>query len=857
MKHRRRSRSGWKVLTGPTTFGLLAVLLIFVPASAQYDLKARRDHAVGSNPVGVIVADFDSDGNMDLISVDRGSDSLSLVKGFGDGTFRTLGTVAPGTIPTGAVYVDVNHDGFADLVTSNFLTQDVTVNLGNGFGSFAASIHSPVSITAFGITVGDWNNDTHPDVATVNTTDDSICVLRGNGTGTFSNLVKHNVNGGGPTSILNADFNADTFPDLVVTKPETDEVQVWRNNGAGAFTLNTTLSTGSGTWPLYAAAADLNADGRPDLAVALRDSDQVRVYLGTASGGFDPKTPLAPGAGPRSIAVADMNKDGEPDLVVGLSLLTGVGKVAVMTGDGNGNFAAPVATSTSSTGPRPDSVAVGDFNKDGNPDIVAASLIGGTLCVVETAANGAFLVADRIQLAANSTPTSVVVADFNKDGKPDVATTSNSTDEVAVARGDGLGGFLAPVRQTTGNLSAPWALVAVDLNGDQAPELVVLNDGTNNMSVLTNNGSGSFTSNNGQSIGVCQSPVAIAAGEINGDLKNDIAYVCDESYHLCFRLGTGSAGSGAFGAATCAFYDGYPDLVGVALGKFNFDDMMDAAFTSNTSDPPGIGVTPWDWLFGMFDSYPAQYESGLGPKGIARGRLNGPSDEYDDLVVANGGSTTISAFIGDGGGAFAPGIESAVGRNPNAVTLADFNLDGLLDAAAVNTNANNVSFLLGDGFGNFTKVGDFGTRDLPLSVAAGDFNLDGKPDLVASDYWAESLTVLLNQSSLVNPMETVEILGFDRTVFRWGLAAGAVYDVIRGSVNAMTVAPVNNNLGPVTCIANDLTVTDTGNTPDTVNPQVGEGFFYMVRTVIANVPSPYTVSSPDGRPGIPSSGGCF
>jgi len=771
------------------------------------------------------------------------------VKGFGDGTFRTLRTLAPGQQPTGAAYVDVNHDGFADLVVSNFLTQNVTVNLGDGFGGFGAQIPSPVSATAFGLTVGDWNNDTHPDVATVNTTANTISVLRGNGTGTFANLTQYTV-GTTPSFILNADFNADTFLDLVVANAGSDSVQVWRNNGAGVFTLNTTLSTGVASWPIGAAAADLNLDGRPDLVVCLRDTDQVKVFLANTTGGFLAPSTLSPGLGPRSVVVADINQDGKPDLIIGMAKISGVGEVAVMAGNGTGGFAAAVIAAT---GPRPDSLAVGDFNGDGNLDVVAASLVGNSLCVLETTGNGAFLVADRIQLPSGSTPTDVVVADFNRDGKPDIAATSDSNDQVTISRGDGLGGFLAPTTEPTGNLSGPQALVAMDLNGDDAPDLVVANS-NNTMSVLTNNGSGSFSSSNGQSVGICDGPVAIAAGEIDGNLNTDIAYVCDISEHLCTRRGTGLGGAGAFGAPACAMYDGVTAPEGVTLGQFSLDALMDPAMTTSTGVPAAVAVGTSNGTGGLTD-IPAAFPTGAGPRGMTRGDLN--NDGYDDIVVANAGSTTISALIGDGGGVFSyPSIESTAGRSPDRVTLADFNLDGILDAAAVNTNANNVSFLLGDGFGNFTKVGDFGTRYLPLSIAAGDFNLDGKPDLVVGDFWAETLTVLLNQSALGDPMQTATILGFDRTVFRWGVVPGAVYDLIRGSINAMTPVVGAINLGPVTCMADDMTVPDSGAFPDTDIPAVGEGFFYLVRTVVGGVANPYTVAT-DGRPGIPSSGGCF
>jgi len=833
--------------------GAVLALLVGVaaaaPASAQYDLKARRDHAVGSGPVGVLAVDFDGDGNTDLISVDKQANVISLVKGFGDGSFRTLSTVIADTQPTAAAYVDVNHDGFPDLVASNFSPGSVTVNLGNGVGGFGAKIRTLVSASAYGLTMGDWNNDTHLDVATVNTLANNISVLRGNGAGSFTNLAQYTV-GTTPSFILNADFNADTFLDLVVVNSASNSVQVWRGNGAGAFTLNTTLSTGSATYPIAAAAADLNLDGRPDLAVCLRDSGQVKVYLANTTGGFQNPSNLSPGLGPRSITVADLNKDDKPDLIVGMSLISGVGQLAVLTGNGTGGFAAPVIAST---GPLPIAIAVGDFNQDENLDVVAASLTGNTLCVLETTAGGAFIVADRIQLPASSSPTGVVVADFDRDGKPDVAATTEVADEVSISRGDGLGGFLSPTTVSTGNLSAPQGLAVIDVNKDGAPDLVVLN-GDNTMSVLTNNGTGGLNASNGQTIGLCDSPVAIAAGEIDGNLNADIAFVCDLSYHLCTRRGTGVGGSSAFGAALCTLYDGLSVPQGVTLGQFNFDALMDPAFTASTSSPAVIAVGASDGFGGLLD-IPATFPTGNAPRGVTRGDIN--NDGYDDLVVANAGSTTISALIGDGGGAFSyPSIESQAGRAPTAVALADFNVDGLLDAAVVNTNANNISFLLGDGFGNFTKAGDFGTRDLPLTIGAGDFNLDGKPDLVVADYYADSLTILLNQSALGDPTQTATILGFGRTVFRWGIVPGAVYDVIRGSVNAMTPVVGAIDLGPVTCLADDLTDPDTSAFPDTETPAVGEGFFYLVRTVVGGVANPYTIAT-DGRPGIPSSGGCF
>jgi len=814
-------------------------------AWAQYSLNSRRDFRVGNHPVQVISGDFDQDGQSDLISADELSSLISLMKGFGDGTFRRVATVTAGTKPTGVALVDIDNDGDGDIVASNFQSQDVTVNLGDGAGGFGPKIRTPISATAFGLTVGDWNADGLPDVATVNTTADNLSILRGVGNGTFSNLTQITV-GDAPSQVLTGDFNADNQADLVVVNTGSSTVQVWRGDGLGGFTLANTLSPGAGSGPVAAAIADLNADTRPDLAVCNRDAGNVKIYLANTSGGFLAPTTVTPGAGPRAVAFADLNKDGNLDLIVGTSPASGVGEVAVLTGNGAGGFSSPSVTPTS---PYPGSLTVGDYNQDGNVDVVSASLTGNTLSLLETTVSGAFIVAGKVQLAAESFPASIVVADFNADGKPDLATANQATDDVAVARGDGLGGFLSPSTESIGNLSGPQALTTVDPNRNGAIDLVTVNF-DNTMAVLMNNGSANFTTTNGLAIGVCDGPVDITSGEISGDINPDLAFVCEVSTHVCTRRGTGGSGSSAFGAPFCTLLDASPS--GVALGRYDYDALQDMAITAPAMDWVEIAIS--DGFGGILD-IPATFVTGTEPRGVVRGDLN--NDGIDDLVVANAGSATVSALLGDGGGAFTyPSIESPAGEAPVAVALADLNLDGKLDAAVVNGNANNVSFMLGDGFGNFAKAGDFGVRDLPLSVGVGDFNLDGKPDLAVADNFSDTITILLNQSTLGDPLLSTHVLGQIRTVYRWGLVPGAVYDVIRGHVGLVTQGPASFNLGPVSCLANDLTETDIAGVPDDAVPPLGGAFFYFVRPVIAGAPGSYTIST-TGKPGVPASGGCL
>jgi hypothetical protein len=824
---------------------VLSASVTMTLAQAQSSFKSRRDFRVGDRPTTVLAADYDGDGKLDLMTVDEQSGYVSLVKGFGDGTFRRVTTVVGGSDPRGLRFADVNHDNFPDIIMSNRLSTDVTVNLGNGLGVFGAKIRSSDALPNYALNVGDWNLDGNLDVVMVNSTTNQITTMRGTGTGTFGNVASITV-GSQPSWVEVADFNADGISDLAVVNTGSDNVQIWRGNGTGGFTLNTTLSVGAGSGVISATARDLNRDNRPDLVVCLRDLNSLKVYLANTTGGFNAPTTLSPGLGPQFVAVDDLNADGFVDLIVGQSQVSGVGELAILNGNGAGGFGAPTILST---GPTPVSVATGDFNGDGNIDVATASQTGSAVSVLPTIGAGTFMVAGRISLATGAFPTSLAVADFDHDGKLDVAATDEGTDDISVTRGNGNGTFQAPAYTGTGNQTGPHSLTVVDTNHDTWADIVAVTD-INTMSVLQNNGAGAFNATNGITLGVCDGANWITSGEINGDTNRDVVFTCEVSYHMCTKRGTGGTGSGAFGATVCTYLDPSPE--GVSTGYFNFDSLQDVAVASLNNNWLDIGAS--DGLGGLQD-IPGNFPTGLCPRGVATADLNG--DGYDDLVAANSCSATVSSLLGDGGGVFTfPSIETVAGDGPTSVAVADFNLDGKLDIAATNTNSNDISLLLGDGSGYFTKAGDFGTRDYPVSIAAGDFNQDGKPDLVVADHFSDSITVLLNQTVTGDPMQTATVMGGSQTVLRWGLVPGAVYDVIRGNVKLITAGAGTNNLGAVTCLANDLPDTDTSAIPDAAVPPVGEAYFYAIRQVVAGVASPYMVSN-TGKAGVPSSGGCF
>ncbi len=853
----RRSRQGQGRVRASIVLSGLALWLVGSPLLAQSSLKARRDFAVGDHPVGLIVADFDNDGSLDLLSVDQLSGNLSLVKGFGDGTFRRIATIVAGGQPSGAVYLDVNADGKPDIVASNQLTRDVTVNLGDGTGDFAPKISSSVSGNPVAIAAGDWNGDGKIDVATVTPLQTTMSILLGNGDGTFTLKGTPFTIGSGPRKVVAGDFSlpAVTTPplpvgkdgrlDLAVVNGTASTIQIWRGDGTGQFILSRTLATDLS--PQSMVAADFNGDGNLDIAEANSTGESVEVFLGAGNGTFGTPTRITPGFGPLGLAASDINKDGKLDLLVTLTEASGSGQLAEALGDGTGAF---TVSATFNVGATPRAVVAGDFNKDGNLDVATANNTGNNLSILQSVGAGAFLVAGKIVLPSGSFPAAVAVGDFNLDGKPDVVVADQFTNNVISAFGDCLGGF-TPAGAANNVGITPVTLAVADFNGDGDPDLVTANNSDNTISLLQNSGSGNFTVTNGILLGtVCDSPVAIATGEFSGDQHPDVAVVCEAVGYMCNYIGTGGSGAAAFGPPVCTQLGGTSE--GIALGRYNLDALDDAAVSARDLNVAQVAIA--NGSGGVVD-IPGNFPVGAQPIGVARGDLNG--DGFRDIVVANSGAGTISALLGDGGGAFSfPSLDTPAGQAPSSLVIQDFNMDGLKDVAVVNSNANNVSLLLGDGAGHFSNAGDFGVRDAPQSIAAGDFNCDGKPDLAVADNLSDTVTILLNQSIPGDPLQISSVLGGSRLTFRWGLVPGAIYDVIRGQVKSVNKTTNPIGLGAVTCLANDLAATDTGAAPDASIPPPGDAYFYTVRAIVNGVPGQYTVSSPGGIPGVPSSGAC-
>lgn len=371
---------------------LLAGLVAVLPSLAAQVLM-RSGYATQLAGCCVVTADFNHDGVMDLaVGAFEGSSGVQVFLGRGDGTFKPPVAYAPGSGASALATADLNHDGNPDIVIANVTGDSLTVLLGNGDGTFQAPVSYAIPSAPVSVVLGDFNNDGNLDIATAIQSDfttSCFCVatLLGKGDGTFQEpIITYPPSGAGLYALAAGYFNGEGNLDLVLTENFSfsgGAAQIMLGNGDGTFTLGDSYALDPE--PFGIATADLRNDGKTDLAVASLESPGLAVLLGNGDGTFQQPVYYDFGGSfavsPSSVTVAagDMNGDGIPDLVAAATVIANnisYSAVLIFLGKGDGTFGPPRISFPVAYNSFPRGLALADFNGDRQLDVTFADQSG-------------------------------------------------------------------------------------------------------------------------------------------------------------------------------------------------------------------------------------------------------------------------------------------------------------------------------------------------------------------------------------------------------------------------------------------------------------------------------------------------
>lgn len=487
--------------------------------STTPSFSVRNDFATGDLPIDILSCDINRDGKLDIVTVNRGGNSLSVflnstLTGSPVASFLTRNDIATLDYPENATFADLNGDGRLDLLAANSGSDSISVFInGTGVGVTPASFTSTdfsmqAGSSPLGITLQDFNGDGKPEMISGDYNNTAISIFvngttPGSSGPVFSAAQNFSTGTGKPAHVATGDFNLDGKYDIasVNAEPGGGYIAIFLNatspgSSTLSFSSHTDFTMANG--PRYVQVGDINGDGKPDLVASNGLDNMVSIFLNTTTPGastptFSTRTDFATGNEPQTICLADFNGDGKTDFAtsngisnnVSVSFSTTIPGASTPTFSGPTNFAGMGITWA---------LASADFNGDGKPDIAVTTIsVDSVAVMLNSTTPGASTPTfyPHRRFSTGTVAYRVASADVNGDGKPDLVTANRNSNDVSVllnttTPGTTIPGFLEKSTFSNGFTSNPTDVFIKDLNLDGKPDFAAANWATDNVSVFIN-----------------------------------------------------------------------------------------------------------------------------------------------------------------------------------------------------------------------------------------------------------------------------------------------------------------------------------------------------------------------------------
>lgn len=328
-------------------------------------------------------------------------------------------------------------------------------------------------------------------------------------------------------------------------------------------------------------------------------------------------------------------------------------------------------------------------------------------------------------------PHGVYAADFDNDGDLDLATANYGTDNITILSNNGDATFTYDSAYT---VIDPWRVIAADLNTDGNMDLVSANSFAGQLSVLLNNGDGTFASQTAYSVG--NSPSSVIAADLDGDGDLDLANTNGLSDNMAVLF---NDGSGNFVIDSLYAVGSTPRSVYAA--DLNGNGFLDLTIAAGGSNNVWIFLNNGDGTFNPDSTYFIGDEM----RSCFAADVDGDTDI--DVVTANLWNGSISVLPNQGDGIFgAPTTFITGGSQPISVLAADLDGDGDLDVATANANSDDVSIMLNNGDGTYVSFSSCPAGNQAFSIFAADLDSDGDLDLTTANAWSNDISVIINSN---------------------------------------------------------------------------------------------------------------